>query len=145
MNYNELLDNYDDMVLYSTIMLPECIEDTVIDVGNVMGIYVEEQEIKKVIENDDIIGIHKVKLFLAEKDKRRFIYIDCQQKSDLYQICIRCLKEESKEINSIINKWYDVTADEYGLHKGRELIDWMNAEEEEINPFKSSLNFNKLI
>ena len=31
MNYNELLEKYDDMVLYSTIMLPESIEEAIID------------------------------------------------------------------------------------------------------------------
>lgn len=139
MNYKKLLEKYDDMVLYSTIMLPECIEEATIDIGNVMRINMDRQEITKIIENEDIIGINKVKFFIAENDNRRFIYIDCHQKSDLYKICVRCLKKESKEVNVVVNKWYDMTAGEYGFPKGTDLLDWMNNKEEEINPFISSL------
>lgn len=144
MDYNKLLEEYDDMVLYSTIMLPECIEDIVIDIRHIMNIDVDRQEVEQIIKNEDIIGPNKVGCFISEYDKRKFIYIDCQQKSDLYQVCIRCLKGESNEIKRIISKWYDITADEYGLPKGNDLIDWMH-DDEEINPLLDSLEFNRLI
>lgn len=52
-------------------MLPECIKEATIDIGNVMRINMDRQEITKIIENEDIIGINKVKFFIAENDNRR--------------------------------------------------------------------------
>ena len=145
MNYNELLEKYDDMVLYSTIMLPECIEEATIDIGNSIKIDIEREKIKNIIESKEIIGVNKVGFFFSPNDKRKFIFIDCNKKSDLYEIYVKCLKQESTEVNKIINKWFYITADEYGLPKEEDTIDWLHDKKYKFNPFENALKFNKLI
>lgn len=145
MNYEKLLEKYNDMVLYSTIMLPECIEEATIEIGNSMRIDIEREKIKNIIENKDIIGVNKVGFFFAQSDNRRFVFIDCNKKSDLYEIYVKCLKHESAKVNKIINKWFYMTADEYGLPKEEESVDWLHDEKYDFNPFKDALQFNKLI
>lgn len=145
MNYSKLLEKYNDMSLYSFIILPECMEEAVVDIGQIMKINVERETAMEIIENEDIKGANKIACFIAAKDKRRFIFIDCNQKSDLYEVYIKCLKKESDEVNRIIDKWFDITAKEYGLPTGDKPIDWLHDEKYKLNPLLDSLKFNGII
>ena len=143
MDYNHLLEKYDDMTLLVTLILPEHTEAVMREIGKAMNIDIDLEEVIWAVENNDIRGINQVCLFEKGRD---FVYIDCGD--DLHQIIIRCLHSEREKIYDSFYKWVQLRQEAYNQPKGKELIDWMHPDdnyEKYKNPLLSNLQYNKLI
>jgi hypothetical protein len=145
MDYQRLLEKYNDMVLISTLILPEHTEDVVKEIGKAMNIPIELKQLVSAVESSSTSGENKVCCFERE---REFIYIDCHKPQDLHQIIIRCLNSKKEDLYDSLYKWVRLRQEAYGQPISKEIIDWMHPDkryEKVKNPLLSSLQFNRLI
>lgn len=145
MNYQHLLEEFDDMVLIATLILPEHTETVVSAIGKTMNIEIDSMQLLSIVKSNDKKGRNKVCFFEYEK---RFIYIDCHKPQDLHKIIIRCFNSEKDKIYNSFYEWVELRQKEYGQPIINETKDWMhpdNKYQEIKNPLLSSLQFNELI
>lgn len=95
LEYQHLLEKFDDMSLIVALILPEHTVDVINQIGKTMNIAINTEKLTAALESSDTKGKNKVCFFERE---REFIYIDCHKPQNLHQVIIRCLSSEKEKI-----------------------------------------------
>lgn len=144
MEYQRLLERFDDMSLIVTLILPEHTVDVIKQIGKTMNIAINPEQLIAVLESSDTKWKNKVCYFERE---REFVYIDCHKPQDMHQVIIRCLSSEKEKIYNSFYQWVKLRQELYGQPINNDIIDWMHpAEKYEkvINPLLASLQYNEI-
>jgi len=145
LEYQHLLEKFDDMSLIVALILPEHTVDVINQIGKTMNIAINTEKLTAALESSDTKGKNKVCFFERE---REFIYIDCHKPQNLHQVIIRCLSSEKEKIYDSFYKWVKLRQELYGQPINNDIIDWMHPGEKYKkvkNPLVASLQYNELI
>lgn len=98
------------MIQYEMYFTNEYVDEILSDLVNVMGLYYENEEIKKAIGERDKQSKNNILLI---KKENRFICIDCNDKDWIFPLIVRCNEKESEIVRTIMMKWDKTIREEY--------------------------------
>lgn len=126
------MNSTNEQMQYEIQYPSEYTEPLVTELGNLMGIDIDIEKLKKAMSNDGTEPSEDTYCLFVQSQSGDFILLDCLNIDVLYAIVVRCKDKIHEDVKTTLLKWDNLARTEYRQELREDLDNTMSDEESDF-------------